>query len=129
MRRMAALVMFALLQCAFANAAEAPATVQEDPAYTADLEKRGDGVLKELNLSDADKAARVKQIVMNQYRAIKKIDDGTVGVVSKDDKAAVAKAKEDAAFAKKPLHDEFLAKLSAELSPEQVETVKDKIGR
>jgi hypothetical protein len=127
MRRVIVLLMLALLQCAFVNAAEAPATVQEDPAYTADLNKRGDGMLEALKLDDAEKAARLKQIVMNQYRAIKKIDEATLGAASKDDKAAVAKAKEDAAAAKKPLHDEFLAKLSAELTPEQVETVKDKM--
>ena len=120
-RLIACLVLaLALLPCASAHA-------QEDPAYTADLNKRGDGVLEALKLADADKAARVKQIVMDQYRGIKKIDDETVAAAPKDDKAAVAKAKDDAAAAKKPLHDAFLAKLSAELMPEQVEVVKDKM--
>jgi len=69
----------------------------------------------------------VKQIVIEQYRGIKKIDDEALAAAPKDDKAAAAKAKEDAAAAKKPLHHAFLAKLSAELTPEQVEVVKDKM--
>ena len=127
MKRVIVCIVLALLPCAFAHAAGGRATVQEDPAYSADLEKRGDGVLRELNLADANKAERVKRIVMDQYRAIRKIDEETLAAAPKDDKAAVAKAKEDAAAAKKPLHDAFLAKLSAELSPEQVEIVKDKM--
>jgi hypothetical protein len=115
-----------LLTCGIASAADAP-TAEQEAAYAADLSKRGDGVLEALDLPDAEKAARVKQIVIDQYRGIKKIDDEALAAAPKDDKAAVAKAKEDAAAAKKPLHDAFLAKLSTELTPEQVETVKDKM--
>ena len=116
----------ALLIPAVAPAADEAANPQ-DAAYLADLEKRGEGVLSALKLADADKAARVKQAVIDQYRAIKRVDEESLANIPKDDKAAAAKAKEHAAAAKKPLHDAFLAKLSADLTPEQVETVKDKM--
>ena len=108
------LLMFALMAtaCALAKAAD-ERPIADDPAYLADLDKRGEAVLKDLKLTDADKAARVKQAVVDQYRAIKRADDEALAAAPKDDKAAIAKAKETAAAAKKPLHDAFLAKLSA----------------
>lgn len=115
-----------LLPCAASSAADAPAAAEET-AYLADLDKRAQGVLEALDLNDAEKAARVKQAVIDQYRAIRRMDAQTLSAAPNDDKAAIAKAKEDATAAKKPLHDAFLAKLSADLTPEQVETVKDKM--
>jgi outer membrane translocation and assembly module TamA len=108
-----------------ARAADVPSTQDSSSQYETDLNKRGDAVLKALRLADADKAARVKQIVMEQYRAIKDADDRAMAGASRDAKASVAKAKEAAVAAKKPLHDAFLQKLSLELTPEQVEVVKD----
>ena len=109
-----------------ARAAEAPAAPDAAASqYEIDLNKRGDAVLKALGLTDADKAARVKQMVIEQYRALRDADDKSMAGVVKDDKAALAKAKDTAAAAKKPLHDAFVQKLSAELSPQQVEVVKD----
>jgi hypothetical protein len=130
--RRSVLVLIVVFAAAYALPAHAEEklqapTTQQDAQYEADLNKRADGVLKELNLQDADKAARVKQAGMAQYRAIREIDDKFVGGVPTDDKAAITKAKEDAANAKKPLHDEFLAKLSKDLEPPQVETVKDQM--
>jgi hypothetical protein len=106
MKLIIALTILLLTQLAFA--ADPPATQQ----YEIDLNKRGDAVLKALQLSDQDKAARVKQIVMDQYRAIRDADEK-------------ATSKDDAPAAKKPLHEAFVQKLSTELAPEQVETVKD----
>jgi hypothetical protein len=122
------LLMFALMAtaCALAKAAD-QRPVSDDPAYLADLDKRGEAVLKDLKLTDADKAARVKQAVVDQYRAIKRADDEALATAPKDDKAAIAKARETAAAAKKPLHDAFLAELAADLTPAQVEIVKDRM--
>src|SRR5687767_14851974 len=114
------LLMFALMAtaCALAKAAD-ERPISDDAAYLADLDKRGEAVLNDLKLTDAGRAARVKQAVINQYRAIKQADDAALAGVPKDDKAAIAQAKEIAAAAKKPLHDAFLAKLAADLTPEQ----------
>jgi hypothetical protein len=122
----AMIAMFALAALV-ARAAEAPASESDAAQYEADLNKRADGVLAELKLDDAEKAARVKQAVIAQYRGIKDIDDKSVAGVAKDDKERLKKAKDDAATAKKPLHDQFLATLSKDLTPEQVEIVKDKM--
>ena len=126
MKRWILVIALTLVPCAATSAADAPATAEE-AAYLADLDKRAQGVLEALDLNDAEKAARVKQAVIDQYRAIRQIDEQTVSAAPKDDKAAIAKAKEDATAGKKSLHDAFLAKLSADLTPEQVETVKDKM--
>jgi len=126
MRTLLLIVALLLTPCAIAIAAD-EAAKPDDAKYLADLDKRADGVLQELQLTDAEKAARVKQAVIDQYRAIKQVDDETIALAPKGDKAAADKAKESAAAAKKPLHDAFLAKLSADLMPGQVETVKDKM--
>ena len=126
MKTLLLIVTLALVAPAVSPAADTAATPQET-AYLADLNKRAEGVLKELKLTDADRAARVKQAVIEQYRAIKQIDEERLSAVPKDDKAAADKAKEEAAAAKKPLHDAFIAKLLGELTPAQVETVKDKM--
>ena len=108
----------ALATAALSHASEVAAK-PDDAAYLADLDKRAEGVLKDLNLADADRAARVKQAVIEQYRAIRQVDEKHLANTPKDE--------EDAAAAKKPLHDAFLAKLSADLTAEQVETVKDRM--
>ena len=121
------LVLVVVLMSPLAGAAVTPATQSDAAQYEADLNKRADGVLGELKLDDAEKSARVKQAVIAQYRGIKEIDDKAAFGIAKENKDGLKKAKEQAAAAKKPLHDEFLRKLSADLTPEQVETVKDKM--
>ena len=106
-----------LLTPLLARAADVPATQDATASsqYEIDLNKRGDAVLKALQLTDADKAVRVKRTVIEQYRAVRDADE----------RASTGASKEEIAAAKKPLHDTFLQKLSAELTPEQVEVVKD----
>jgi hypothetical protein len=116
-----------LLMVALAPGIGSLTHAQQDAQYEADLNKRADGVLEALNLEDADKAARVKQAVIAQYRSIREIDAKFMGAVVLSDKAAVAKAKEHTAAAKKPLHDTFLETLAKDLSSEQVEIVKDQM--
>ena len=65
---------------------------------------------------------------MEQYRALRAIHDPRDAKLKEaPDEAAKAKIKADADAALKKLHDEFVAKLSKDLSPEQVEKVKDKL--
>ena len=108
----------------------AAAATDVEAQYTKDLNKRGDDTIAALKLDDAAKAERVKQLVMNQYRSLRTLHDARdakLKEIGKDDKAAIDKAKADTEAAIKPLHDEFVSKLSAELTPEQVEIVKDKM--
>jgi hypothetical protein len=107
-----------------------PAATDAEAQYTRDLNKRGDDTLAALKLDDTAKAERVKQLVMNQYRSLRTLHDARdakLKEIGKDDKEQLAKVKADTDAAIKPLHEEFVAKLSAELTPEQVEIVKDKM--
>jgi hypothetical protein len=107
-----------------------PAAVDAEAQYTKDLNKRGDDTVAALNLDDAAKAERVKQVVIAQYRALRTqhdARDAKLKEIPKDDKEQIAKVKADTDAAIKPLHDDFVAKLNAELTPEQVEIVKDRM--
>lgn len=97
--------------------------------------KRAEKIAKDLHLGDAAKTARVSNIVARQYYDLGLIqaayDDTLKSAKSEDhhDKKAFAQAKaaaleaENAATAK--LHAAYLARLAAELTPEQVDAVKD----
>jgi len=113
--------------------AQAPTAVpaDPDPEYTKVLNERAGDVIAALKIEgDADKAARVRETLIAQYRAIRDVHDGRdakLKSIPKDDKAQVDKAKADAEAAMRPLHDDFLAKLGKDLTPEQIDVVKDKM--
>jgi hypothetical protein len=122
-----------------ADGADTPSatTADDDPAYTKVLEKRAADVLDVLGLDDPAKAARVREAVINQYRCLRKLHDARDSAIGalKDrrdqDKSDLAgrieaeRARTDAAAS--ALNDRFLAALSTDLTPEQVEKVKDKM--
>ena len=116
-----------------APAADAPApaaadAVDPESQYAKDLDKRANDILGALKLNDTVKAERVRELIIAQYRALRArhdARDAKLKEIAKDDKAQADQVRADTDAAIKPLHDEFLAKLSAELTPEQVETVKD----
>jgi hypothetical protein len=93
--------------------------------YTAALEGRAAEILKVLALGDADKAARVHDIIIAQYRALNAWhnDNDPKLKAAKGDTNAVAQIRATL----KTLHDGFLARLAENLIPEQVEKVKDKM--
>ena len=106
-----------------------PALRAEDAAaeakYTATIEGRARDILKLLALTDTNRAAKVHDLVVGQYRALR------AWHAANDDKLKAAKADPAATQAIKatlqPVHEQFTAGLAAQLSPEQVETVKDKL--
>ena len=83
----------------------------DEAAYTADISKRADEIVKVLDLNDGAKAVRVRETIVAQYRGLRALDDA-----GKRDAAAV-----------KELHEKFIAKLSEDLTAEQVDQVKDKL--
>ncbi len=108
-----------------------------DPAYTRVLEKRAADILDALKLDDQARAARVREIVIAQYRGLRKLHDARDAAIQatrdRRDREPAAKSRsieaerarnDEAASA---LNDRFLAALSRELSAEQVEKVKDKM--
>jgi len=109
----------------------------EDPeaAYTRVINQRAQKIVNTLGITDTAKVLRVRNIIAGQYRSLRDIHD------SLDDriKAAKEKAGDDKKSAKAEeksirdkakaqqdkLHKEYLKKLVVELSPEQVDKVKD----
>lgn len=105
-------------------------------AYTHTITKRSADIVAALALTDAAKSNRVQEILVTQYRALNawhEQHDAEIKTANKSangDKAAAEKVKAKVAEIQatlKPTHDSFLAKLSGELPPEQVEIVKDKM--
>ncbi len=108
-----------------------PASAAEkEQVYTLSLEKRSADILADLALADTAKAAKVHDAVIAQYRALRARDEVLDTKLKAGAKEAAGTAKDPTVEAQnqtKTLHDQFLAKLSAELTPEQVEKVKDKM--
>ena len=88
-----------------------------------------------LGIANADKSNRVHDLVVQQYRAlndihfVRDVEIQNAKAKAGTDKQAVNAAIQTARDNAKPkldkLHVEFLSQLSAELSPEQVDQVKD----
>jgi len=117
----------------------APPVVSAVDREKATLEKHIKPVLAALKLSDADKAAKVHDILTGQFQALKvwhAQNDAAIKDLWNEFNKARSKmnvTNADAALAKidgvyatfKPQHEKFLADLAAALTPEQVESVKD----
>lgn len=98
---------------------------QIEANYAKAIESRTAGILQALELSDTNRAARVHDLIITQYRALRAWhDEHDAGLkAAKSDTNAVAQIQESL----RKLHREFVAGLSENLTPEQVETVKDKM--
>jgi hypothetical protein len=115
----------------------AAADADTDAAYTRVLEKRADDVLAVLKLDDPARAARVREAVIEQYRGLRRLHDARdarikslrdrPGAESAEVEGLVRADRERAEAASAALHERFFAGLAADLSPEQVEQVKDKL--
>ncbi len=104
-----------------------------DPNYTRVITGRADNIVKTLEIADAGKKARVRDIVVQQYRDLNAIhtqrDKEIEAAKAAGDKASVeSRAKsirEQADSRVKQLHQSYLAKLATELTAAQVDQVKD----
>jgi hypothetical protein len=106
-----------------------PGTPEDTEAvYNTAIENRTTAIMALLKLSDSNKSARVHDIIITQYRTLKSRDEAIDTLLKLQGKpvhyANRARLRQSESQA---LHDQFLAKLSAELNPEQVEAVKDKM--
>ena len=123
-------VLLALLATHAGAQEKPPAAPDPDAAYTADITKRADDVIAfaGVGADKADKADKVRATLVQQYRDLRTIHDGRdAKLKSATDDAAKATIKADTEASLRKLHDEFVTKLSADLTPEQVEKVKDKL--
>src|SRR5262245_10855997 len=106
----------------------APTTMPSSEAeakYNADIEKRVAGILDALKLDDAAKNQKVHDILVAQYRALRDWEAEHGPDLKK--KGITAEQKAEIIATRKPLHDSFLAKLSEQLTSEQIDVVKDKL--
>ncbi len=98
---------------------------QAEAKYTVAIESRTADILKILNLSDTNANTRVHDLIITQYRALNAWHD------ENDARLKAAKADTNAVAqihaSLQSLHDAFLSQLAENLTPEQVEKVKDKI--
>ena len=114
----------ALAQDASTNALKLPAG-ETLANYRQTIERRTVDLMKPLQLADAAKQARVHDIIVNQYYALKAWhgeNDPRLKAAGKDTNA-VAQIKASL----KIIHEQFLAALAQELTPDQVDMVKDKM--
>ncbi len=96
-----------------------------EAAYTRSIEKRTADILAMLEFTNSAAKGKVRDIIMAQYRALRAWHDANDPKLkaAKGDTNAVAQIRSSL----KALHDQFIAALSAQLTPEQVEKVKDKM--
>lgn len=128
-----ALAAAAMLMLNFASAQETspPISIADrEAAYTEAIQKRTADILAALNIEDAAKSKKVTDIILAQYRLLRTRDDSieTMLKLMNVDEAAGEKLRGGFLHAlTPPIHTNFLARLGAELTPEQVDTVKDKM--
>src|SRR2546430_4737368 len=103
----------------------APASrTTDEAAYNTDITQRAEKHVAALNLDDAEKAARVRTLIVQQYRGLREIDALAAQIrQSQGDDAAKTAARE----ARQERHRMFLEALAREITPEQIETIKDKM--
>lgn len=115
----------------FAQEEVTPAASPEDREsfYTQTIEHRTEDILKVLALKDAAKTARVHDAIILQYRSLR-ARDAAVGAklreTGKTNDAAAARSGLTRSLSK-PLHEWFVGVLALDLTPEQVDTVKDQM--
>lgn len=118
-----------------AQGTNSPAAEPKDVAYRRTLNERATKIVSALGIANTDKSNRVHALVVQQYRALNDIHfirDAEIqnartkaGADKQAANAAIQTARDNAKPKLDKLHAEFLSQLSAELSPEQVDQVKD----
>jgi hypothetical protein len=127
--------LFAL--AAWASAEPAATGSDAEAAYTASIEKRASNHIAPLKLDDA-KSASVRKTIVDQYRALRDwhaANDATVKDLKKQfgseqdvaRKAHLQAQLDKAEAGLRELHNNFLADLGKDLTPEQIDVVKDEM--
>lgn len=105
------------------------------PPFDAALVQRAEKIVAALDLPDAAKAARIRDVVAGQYAALRPVHETRdAAIQAARAQAPAAKAAADAAIQtardiaaarQTDLHYAYLARLAVELTPAQVEQIKD----
>lgn len=127
----AGMLFFVVSPIAFAQYSTPPLTEAEwETIYTKAIEKRTDAILDLLVLEDAAKSNRVHDVIVAQYRSLRARDaamDTMFEELAKNAPGAETNRAAVLPILSAPLHARFISKLSEDLSPEQLEQVKDKM--
>jgi Spy/CpxP family protein refolding chaperone len=132
------LFLFAVAPATQVRAADGPGSDSAaEAAYTKALEKRADDVLDVLKLDDKAKADRVRDVIIAEYRGLRALQDirderikllrGREELAKPDLDSRIKAERELTVASCASLNEKFLAKLAEDLSPEQVDQVKDKM--
>lgn len=117
------------------SALRAAPSLGDDAAYAKTIHDRAGKIVEKLGISDAAKASRVQGLIAEQYKALRPHHEAisaakqAVKSATPETKAAAeaslksVTAEHDARIAE--LHQRYVAALSAELTPTQVDGVKD----
>ncbi|MCF0051820.1 DUF3826 domain-containing protein [Dyadobacter sp. LJ53] len=90
---------------------KAQSQADSDKAYLATVTKRSDKILAELQIADSVKYKQVREIMAKQYVDLNNLQ--------------LQKSEEQIAQKRTELHQHYVAQLSAQLTPAQVEKIKD----
>jgi hypothetical protein len=123
----------AIFSLVFGLQLQAAPTAEEEAAYTKSITERADKIVAPLALGDAAKSARIRDLIVQQYRDLRDVHaarDAKIAEVKSPADPALGTAwkslaQKEADLTVFPLHRRFVARLEAELTPEQVNQVKD----
>jgi hypothetical protein len=122
-----------LLASASGQAADVTASDVE-AAYAQEIVKRADKVLAPLGITDEGQKSRVRDLITGQYRTLREIHAARDARINEAKRSpgdasiaeAWTKTARDAASLKlAEAHRRFVARLTVELTPEQVDKIKD----
>jgi hypothetical protein len=104
----------------------APTDAEKEAFYAKSIEYRVGDILKALNLNDDAKSNAVHDLLVAQYHALR-VRDAAIDTQLKVDGKEINYENRAAQLAvqSKPLHDKFFTALADNLSPDQIEKVKD----
>ena len=106
---------------------------QVEASYTQSIEKRVADILTALDFKDLQKQGRVHDELIAQYRSLRAWHDANDPKPAAVKSATTAPTTSAAAFSSdarnqlKGLHQQFLDNLARDITPEQIEIVKDKM--
>ncbi|GAB4018653.1 DUF3826 domain-containing protein [Spirosoma koreense] len=104
---------------------ESPQT-SEEAAYTRVLNERAAKIVATLGITDRKVSERVQQDIVQQYRSLNAIHDKKKEALGKlTEKAPKEAIENEAGTALKKLHENYLTTLAHDLTPQQIEQVKD----
>jgi hypothetical protein len=115
--------------------AQSPQPDDQAAAYTKVINQRAAKIVTPLGINDSAKANSIQTIIAQQYRNLSEVHDGRnakikslkeqAGEGKKPDETAVKEIEAEAGKQLKQLHDTYISKLSALLTPQQVDMIKD----